>query len=45
MDPKRHVAEKGSVHCFDPGSMAYMGTMPADQPDEVSESPHMHTPN
>ena len=45
MDPKRHVAEKGSIYCYDPGSMAYMGTMPANQPDEASESPNMHTPN
>lgn len=35
MDHKRHKATKNTIHCYDPGSMAYMGQMPADSADAV----------
>ena len=44
MDPKRHKASKSSIPCYDPGSMAYLGTMQADSAEAVGsdpEVPHM----
>lgn len=35
LDPKQHKATEHTIPCYDPGSMAYMGTMPADSADAV----------
>ena len=41
MDPKRHKASKTSIPCYDPGSMAYLGTMPADSAEAVGADPKL----
>jgi len=35
LDPKQHKPTRSTIPCYDPGSMAYMGTMPADSADVV----------
>ncbi|BDA44107.1 betaine aldehyde dehydrogenase, chloroplastic [Coccomyxa sp. Obi] len=36
-DPAKHKPSKNSIPCYDPGSMTYLGAMPADTADQVKE--------
>ena len=42
LDLKKHKATRDTIPCYDPGNMAYLGTMPADSAEAVrAHSPHM----
>ncbi|CAL8470086.1 g9628 [Coccomyxa elongata] len=36
-DPAKHMPSKDSIPCYDPGSMTYLGALPADTADQVKE--------